>query len=112
MLAHLAERIEALGPRFSLPLQTILAVDQQFGRKRMLSFVEQHPDDALKAAALMFTDIELALKLALGHRATIARHCCNDVCAYRHCRAFPHQHLQRQQLLGRRPGCRQHSKDC
>ena len=35
----------------------------QFGRKHMPAFAEQHQDEALKAAVLMLTDVELALKL-------------------------------------------------
>lgn len=49
MLAALAERIDALGPRFRLRFQAIQAVEARLGRKGALTFAEEHADEALKA---------------------------------------------------------------
>ncbi len=38
MLAELAERISALGPRFQLPFQVLRTIEAQDGRKAALAF--------------------------------------------------------------------------
>ncbi len=44
MLAALAERIEALGPRFRLPFLAVQAVEAQSGRRGVLTFACDQDD--------------------------------------------------------------------
>ncbi len=59
MLAELAARISALGPRFGLPLQTIQAVEAQAGRKRAVAFAREHHDLTVKAIGVALADVVL-----------------------------------------------------
>jgi hypothetical protein len=63
MLAHLAERIEALGPRFRLPLQTIVAVEAQAGRRAALAFAREHHDMHVKVVCALLADVVVGANL-------------------------------------------------
>jgi hypothetical protein len=63
MLAAIAERISAFGPRFRLPLQTVQAVEVQAGRKQAVAFPREHEDMMVKAMGVLLADAVLGMKL-------------------------------------------------
>jgi hypothetical protein len=56
MLAAIAERISALGPRYRLTLETVQAVEARGGRKRAIAFAREHDDLMVKAFTVLMTD--------------------------------------------------------
>jgi hypothetical protein len=63
MLAAIAERIGAFGPRFRLPLEAISAIEAQAGRKQALAFARQHDELEFKLLAAVMGDVAEGLKL-------------------------------------------------
>lgn len=63
MLAAIAERISALGPRFRMPLQTIQAVEAQAGRKQAVAFAREHEDLTIKVMGVVLADVVLGTRL-------------------------------------------------
>jgi hypothetical protein len=63
MLAAIAERIAAFGPRFRLPLQTVQAVEAQAGRKKAVAFAREHEDLTVKAMGVVLADVVLGTRL-------------------------------------------------
>lgn len=63
MLAELAERIAAFGPRYRLTLETVQAVESQRGRERAIAFAKEHEDLAVKAMMVMMGDAVLGMKM-------------------------------------------------
>ncbi len=63
MLAALAERIDALGPRFRLPLLAVQAVEARSGRKGVLAFACDQDDLAVKLVAALIADVPATVHL-------------------------------------------------
>ncbi len=67
MLAALAERLDALGPRFRLPLLALQAVEAQSGPKGMLTFATEQDDIAVKITAMVLAGAKESVDLLTEH---------------------------------------------
>ncbi len=74
MLAAIAERISALGPRFGLPLQTIQAIEAQRGRKQAVAFAREHDDLTVKAMCVVLADVVLGARLLADLITVTSKH--------------------------------------
>ena len=63
MLAAIAERIAAFGPRYRLPLQTIQAVEAQAGRKQAVAFAREREDLTVKSMGVILANVALGTRL-------------------------------------------------
>ncbi len=63
MLAAIAERLDALGPRFRLPLLAVQAVEARSGRKGVLAFACDQDDLAVKLVAALIADVPATVHL-------------------------------------------------
>ncbi len=60
MTPELFARLEALGPRFKLPLHALTMIDEKFGRAAMLEHALRANDEPTRLIALMMHDYTLA----------------------------------------------------
>ena len=74
MLAAIAERIAAFGPRFRLPLQTIQAVEAQVDRKQAVAFAREHEDLTVKAMGVVLADVALGTRLLADLITVTSKH--------------------------------------
>ena len=77
MLADIAERISAFGPRYRLPLLTIQAVKAQAGRKHAVAFAREHDDLTVKTMAVVLSDFALGTRLLADLITVTSKHAPN-----------------------------------